>query len=453
MFLVGQLFRIVLLAVFVCVGSTIANAKEAAVDKVTTLCFGRFLIDLPAGAQIRELGQQSEFMFGQIKSERFEHGKVGFSKKMLERQADLQVGKDEDRFILVDSRALPLVNSHIFKLSKRLYTLTNFGFEAYRLTDDNVLFSMLERDFPEENIDSVLDRLQKRLLPNLRSRSHDEIPTQAGFCMKEGFIADDGSTYQFEEARMQINFKEWPDVWVSIYTQTVPKAGEQTLLQRVDSHPFTGVYATLARQIKTLRKGIHNVNGFKGEEILDLMPTDHGFKQHSFRWETLGAVKSIFAPSIVLEFESGTPLEGEPRRPTLTDDQAIKLYDSIVNSIRLRPTTAPSKSSASDVPKKPLGEQAITGRICPQTGWWQTNDAGVIADWRRRHFNEGERLPKALCHEDLSLWQKIKAERPIQPVAVVWQLVEYGEVPQAIAQEHPVQEVDSAKDVEPPTGG
>lgn len=313
-------------------------------SKVTTLCFGRFLIDFPAGAQIKELGQQSEFKFGRIKTELFEGGQSEFARKMLGRLAELRKGEDKDKFELTDSHELHSINAQIFKLSKKLYTLTNFGFEAYRLSSDNILFSMVERDFLEDKIDSVLFDVQTQLLPSLRFRRIDEIPQEPGFCIRDGFIPDNGGTYHFEEARMQINFKEWPDVWVSFYSQTVQKGGEQTLLQRVDSHPFTGIYATLAAQITKLRRGAHDVNGFKGEEVLDLMPTDDGFKQHSFRWEVPGKVKDVFSPSIVLEFRSGTPLEGKPRRPTLTDDQAIKLYDAIVNSIRLRPTMVPRQN-------------------------------------------------------------------------------------------------------------
>ena len=57
-----------------------------------------------------------------------------------------------------------------------------------------------------DKIDSVLQRLETRLLPNLRHRraaggGHaEEIPTEPGFCIKDGFIADDGKTPQYEDA-------------------------------------------------------------------------------------------------------------------------------------------------------------------------------------------------------------------------------------------------------------
>lgn len=447
-----QRMRIIGTAILFSFSQLSASAKEPAMNNVTTLCFGRFLLDLPAGAHIRDIGQQSQFMYGELRSEAFPTGVDGFKEKMATRELYARNGENpkDYKFERVVHTSVP--NTRIFVTSDDIFGQKLFRFEMYHWID-GFLFSLAQGPYEEEKIGPNVQGLETDVVARLRVRAHDEIPAEAGFCIKDGFIADDGIGKHFEEARMQINFKEWPDVWISIYSQTVPKGGEQTLLQRIASHPYTGIYATLARQIKTLRKGVHNINGFKGEEILEVFPTDNGFKQHSFRWETLGAVKSIFAPSIVLEFESGTPLEGEPRPPTLTDDQAVKLYDSIVNSIRLRPTTAPAKSSANELPKKPLGEQTITGRICPQTGWWQTDDVGVVTDWRRRHFKEGERLPSALRYLEPSLWQKIKGERPVGQSAVLWKLVEYGGAPQLAKQGLPPQEAGQVKDAEPPTDG
>ncbi len=407
-------------------------------NKGMTLCFGRFLIDLPSGMHIKEMGQQSSFMYGDIHAEPFSEGAEGFQKKMRLREADARIGKNPKNYRFENVIYTSIPNTRIFITSRDIFGQKLFRFEMYHWVD-GFLFSLAQGPYEEDKIGPNVRELESRLISRLQVRTQDEIPTDPGFCIKNGFIADDGLTEHFEEARMQINLQEWPDVWISFYSQTVPKGGEQTLLQRVASHPFTGIYATLAAQIKTFRRGEHDVNGFKGEEILDLMPTDEGFKQHSFRWETLGAVKNIFAPSIVLEFESGTPLEGKPRRPTLTDDQAIKLYDSMVNSIRLRPTTSPATTGADEPPKKPLGERAATGRSCPQTGWWQSEDEGVVAEWRRRHFKEGDVFPMGRRQGQPNLWQKVKGEQPVEQFATVWRLVEYGEAPQSAPESAPKQ--------------
>lgn len=416
--------------------------------KVTTLCFGRFLVDLPAGVHIKEMGQQSQFMYGEIVSEPFMGGVDGFEKKMAAREIDARAGKNPKNYKFDKIIHTSIPNTRILiTRDDDVFGLRLFRLEMYHWVDE-ILFSMTEGPYDQDHIWPSVEEIESEIVARLRGRASNEIPAEAGFCIKDGFISNDGSSYQSEEARMQINFQEWPDVWASFYSQTVPKAGDESLLTRINKGPETLLEKAY---IRTLRRGKHEVNGFKGEESLDLLPTEDGFKQHYFNWEALGAVKNIFAPILTLQFETATlPLHGPRPRPSLTDDQAIKLYDTIVNSIRLRPTTAPVKTGANDPPKKPVGELAVTGRACPQTGWWQCNDVDVATDLRRQHFKEGDVLPMALRRAPTGLWKKVKGD---QPVATIWQLVAYGEAPETAKQERKSVEAGVAKDVEPPTDG
>ncbi|MBJ7312824.1 T6SS immunity protein Tli4 family protein [Rugamonas sp. CCM 8940] len=434
------------LAVFISFESLAAYPKDVEMSNQNTLCFGRFLIDFPAGGKIKEIGQQSQFMFGDIHSDNFQGEIIDFTRRMDQREIKLRelTGKDDRVLIRTIS---PNQSTRIFVTKENVFGHVDFGFEAYKL-DKNKLFSLIHINFEEKIFyDKVLIRLSTDLLPNLRTRHLDEIPSEPGFCIKDGFIADDGSKYQFEEARLQFNFKELPDVWVAVYSQTVPKAGDDTLLQRMDKHPDTVLEKLY---IKTFRRQKHEVNGFKGEELLELLPTDQGIKQHYFHWEAAGAVKSIFVPLLNLEFESAVlPLKGPRPRPSLTDEQAIKLYDSIVNSIRLRPTSAPAKTGASDLPKKPLGELALTGRICPQTGWWQSGDEYVLPAKRRQYFKEGEMLPTVEWHGKPNVWQKLTGERPSQTMTTVWKLVEYAEAQRAAIEAEKPPAAPAAEDAGP----
>ena len=154
----------------------------------------------------------------------------------------------------------------------------------------------------------------------------------------------------------------------------VPKAGDESLLTRVYKVPETPLEKAY---IRTLRRGKREVNGFKGEELLDLLPTPGAIKQHYFHWEALGNVKDIFVPLLDLDLETATrPMKGPRPRPSLSDDQAIKLYDTILSTVRLRPTIAPVNTHVDEQPMKLLGERVATGRTCPQTGWWQSEDEG-----------------------------------------------------------------------------
>ena len=71
-----------------------AHAKDTAMTQPNSLCFGRFIVDLPEGAEIQDMGQQSEYMYGEIKSVPFDGGIGGFEKKMRQREAELKAIDD-----------------------------------------------------------------------------------------------------------------------------------------------------------------------------------------------------------------------------------------------------------------------------------------------------------------------------------------------------------------------
>lgn len=425
-----------------------AYSKDIVMNNITTLCFGRFLIALPAGSHIKEIGQQSSFIYGDIHSEPYAGGVDGFMKKMKQREEDAYHGNTPNHYKFLEMKMTSVPNTRIFIFNKDVFGEKLYRVEVYHW-NNGYLYSLQENSYDEKNIGDIVKGFETKIIAKLRPRAQDEIPSDPGFCIKNGFIADDGNMMHFEEARMQINFEEWPDVWAAVFSQTVPKAGDDSLLERLNKHPYTPAQQL---RIKTFRKGKHEVHGFKGEEIMELLPTEDGIKQHVFRWEAMGAVNDIFLPRLVLEFETATePPEGPRSRPSLTDDQAIKLYDSIVNSIRLRPTTGPDKNSRSEPPKTPLGELAATGRTCPQTGWWQSDDPSATAAGRQ-HFNAGDVLPKVMLDAEAGKWQTLKRQRGPHEMVTIWKLVEYDQVAPAVAQQKS-EDADAIDNTTPPSGG
>ncbi len=67
-------------------------------------------------------------------------------------------------------------------------------------------------------------------------------------------------------------------------------------------------------------------------------------------------------------------------------------------------------------------EPVVTGYACPQTGWWQCNEAGAISSERRQFIREGQIMPKVAIAGQPSLWQRVKGERPTWSTATVWTL-------------------------------
>jgi len=236
-------------------------------------------------------------------------------------------------------------------------------------------------------------------------------------------------------------------VLISVNSITITKLGEPKLLERVDSTPVPDALKGVAGLIKTLRKGNRTVNGREGEEILETYPTDLGFRTHQFRWEAQGTqIGEALKPTLIVEFESGMFKDdhGNPLRPNITDDQAIAIFDAVVNSIRLRPTSGTKVSSAVPSSTLPLGTLVQTGSICPQTGWWtcpEANGHEVVGGGRQR-FIAGSVMPVTTVLGSRNFADKLLGKQPQYNVNTTWQLVGFDPTNEADAEPTRTSDVD-----------
>jgi hypothetical protein len=404
--------------------SLICHAKEPYMSDTKTYCIGRYLIDMPADALIN--GQTYDYKYGRIESSSAGESEDSFAKEMDRRAADLKAGKHRKGYALTNvRRAGPTVA--IFQLSQQLFMGPSLGFESYRW-DGGHTFMLEQLGTMPARYESVLTDVQTSLLPNLHARGRDDIPAGPGFCLKDGFIANDGASPQFEDAAITFKFAQWPGVWVSIETMTVAKLGQPSLLQRIDKG-LPDAFKDLVNQIRVLRRGQRTINGRTGEEYLATFPTDAGYRLHQFQWEARGTeIGDGLTPTITVELESGMEREnGVPIRPRLTDDQAIALFDAVANSVRLRPVNHAKTSEVPDRPKAPLGTLAQTGTACPQTGWWTCPEAvaNEIEGGRRQRFEAGTTMPIVQVLNKQSLIERMTGRQQRYGVSTVWRLVAY----------------------------
>ncbi|PTB21100.1 hypothetical protein C9I57_10345 [Trinickia symbiotica] len=325
------------------------HAKEPYMSDTKTYCIGRYLVDVPADAEIN--GQSYDYKYGRIESSAVVD-EVGFQRQMAHREEELRAGKQKDGYKLKGVlRAAP--TTWIFELQQQLLMGPSVGFEAHKWIDGQA-FELAQEDTLDERYEQIITIVKTDVFPSLRARHAQEIPTEPGYCLKAGFIANDGRTSQFEDAAISFKFAQWPGVLVSIETMTVTKLGQPSLLQRVDSGEAPDAFRNLVSQIRLLRRGPRTINGRAGEEILSTLPTDGGYRLHQFRWEADGTeVSNGLKPTITVELESGMTQEnGVPTRPLLTDEQAIALFDAVANSVRLRSVTAAKAPEIQDSPVK-----------------------------------------------------------------------------------------------------
>jgi len=261
---------------------------------------------------------------------------------------------------------------------------------------------------------------------HLRLRGDNEIPGEPGTCIDGGFLP---LPFEYERVTLGVRLNEFLDVHLSIEVhknrdrlsesgalELMLKEGEEMAIQAGHG----GAYA----RIKTFRRGPRQLGAWKGFEMVARKPAyKDDTDAHEFRFQSLGAVHDPLQPRLDLRLDSGVKNNQTARvRPSLTDEEAIALWDKLIGTIRVRQpgdATAPAKVS--------LGTRKATGELCTQEGWWQCMDDDIIEGQVRRHFTAGESMPAAMLQGEPNLWHKLTSERPRRKAATVWELVGYDD--------------------------
>lgn len=401
------------------------EAKDLQMSDMKTYCVGRYLVDLPMDAEIN--GQSYRYELGQIGTNTSAQTTESFQQTMEAREAELKSGKQRGGYNLSNVRRQGM-STWIFEFEQKLLLGPSTGFEAH-VWDDGVTFSMEETGYEPLKFKEVLAELQTNVLSNLHARHPDDIPSQPGFCLKGGFIKNDGSHPHYESAGMSFKFAQWPGVLVTLQTMTVTRLGEMKLLQRMDSGPVPEAFKDLVRGIRFIRRGERSINGRDGEEMLSTVPSGNGYHLHDFRWEAHGTnLNDPLKPTVIVDLESGMRRgdDGAPVRPRLTDEQAVALFDAIANSVRLRPVDDAVSANMS-TPIAPLGTLARTGTPCPQTGWWTCPEAvaNEIEGGHRQRFEAGTAMPVAKVLPKRSFLERLSGRQRTHDVNTVWKLIAY----------------------------
>ncbi|MDR6586673.1 MULTISPECIES: T6SS immunity protein Tli4 family protein [Herbaspirillum] len=424
--------------------------NNSSAPSISTFCVGRFLIDVPEGSKL----SGADYKYDYLQIERLvQMSFEDFQRELSQKEKKLVAQKhDQDPSLLRTSRT-PDAASRVLSFWKFGRARGLIEVEGYRWIDGTQYFLKAQAGTspPVEGTMSreelVLGKME-RALTHLRPRLDTEIPTEPGYCFEGGFIAS--PEWESEEAGIDIDIAGHPDAFVSVWFYPLPmRKHDRPLLERMGGVlQFLG---RLATSVRVLRSGDRQVGPYRGQEHLATAPNSGGMRGHSFIWETEGE-GTLDTPALKIELTTGhRDKDGNPQKTKLTDEQAMKLWDEVLNSFRVRPTTDPQKTSQNNPPSsplRPLGELAGTGSICPQNGWWRCVDTGNVAGGRRRFFKAGETMPSVVLLGPPNLWQALRKKPPTYETKTVWTLVDYEE-----GADVPSSESDSASESVDTQGG
>ncbi|AVO62327.1 hypothetical protein C6Q18_19960 [Pseudomonas chlororaphis subsp. piscium] len=177
------------------------------------------------------------------------------------------------------------------------------------------------------------------LARNFRSREPNEIPTESGFCIDRAYIV--GSNFQTERFDLGVTFPDYPGAHFEFTSST--GAEEDRLLDRASG--FLAGAARMVLGIETLRKRERG-GAVPADEYL-LASTDKGQRIYTFAWEAQGKDGSITEPNISAALgvlERSPDSSGKlPAPPFKSDKEALALWDTVIDSIRLRPVSSATR--------------------------------------------------------------------------------------------------------------
>ncbi|AEG70715.1 T6SS immunity protein Tli4 family protein [Ralstonia solanacearum] len=422
-------------------------------EKTKTVCFGRFLIDVPATATV---------VFGPVSAndriERLpdEGDKLGeyVAKREAELKAQDRYGEKRDDLTRYKETLDGAVPGQKIVVGFKNFAGSFYKVESYiRLGHDLYIqeteapvepYKLASQESKKSVIASLSDAIEDLNVTarNLHARAEDGIPAAPGVCLDGAFLDDSSGWLTHETIPFGIRLKEFPDVHFSIQTirnqgSLIESSALEPRLKQAEENANRMGGGGWYRRIKMLRRSDRQIEGWTGYEALDHVPEQEDVSgHHDFKFMGLGHPTDPLKPELDVQMQTGVAdnMIGK-HRPSISDEEAVALWDKLTSTIRVRPVGGSGSGKAASnspqpphSPSTPLGELAATGRQCPQTGWWRCPDVGAT-DGGRRFIHEGQVMPKVAIVGEPTLWQRLKGDQPMWQTATVWTLVSYAPAP------------------------
>jgi hypothetical protein len=179
------------------------------------------------------------------------------------------------------------------------------------------------------------------LVSQLAARGRDEIPGGPGFCIERGLVTAPPSADQNESVTMFAGLPGHPDVAIVFSTKAGARP-ERRLIARSARALARQPYLVRAAFSK-LAEGERTINGVAGEELVMKVTEANLTTNLSFDWEAQGRADDVNAPLMTLELQTGLNARsgGRPVQSSLSEAALADLWRRISSSIRLRPVGRP----------------------------------------------------------------------------------------------------------------
>lgn len=302
--------------------------------RTKAVCFGRYVLDVPEEAQLI-LGYQE--MPAKIITHENAAGK---EKDLVEAfRNEKLIKRPAAEFTSIIAGPVPNSLVQRYFASPYLKSVGGEGIMSF-VPVGNHVFEFGWGSGDEESADQIISR-SADIARNLRARDNAEIPKGPGVCIDLGFIAE--TTGQFQEIfSAGVHFPSLPDVSFSVMSNkdasTDGPNGVGIIARHEAAMRDQGVVFPFDAGLTRLRMGKHIVNGWNGEEVLLRHNGKDGVMIHEFMWEAIGKTGDLRHPAAVgINLDTGVTANTKyATKGSLTDDEAVALWDKLLSSLRFR---------------------------------------------------------------------------------------------------------------------
>lgn len=311
------------------------------------ICFGRFIIEVPATAQvvwgpthvnweIVSYPGQSHRISSEIRS-KAEEFKGLKHRELPSAFVGVFDGPNAESKVVV---GYPSIDD---AYETRLFSFVRLSPHAFvqnaaALMTDNALLQPPDPKRYRKTLDEMQD-----IASRLRLRQDIEVPAEPGICLEAGFVPEADGRYH-EMTSIGFRFPEYPDVSFSITTTKTQRINpddslEAALKRGKMASEGSGLGGWFSR-IKTLREGERRMGDWEGAEKLARVPPQETGKpsSHEFAFRSVGVPKDMFRPYADVAMSTGVEQNTKGGlEPSLKDDEAVALWDRLTGSIRTRP--------------------------------------------------------------------------------------------------------------------
>lgn len=304
----------------------------AVTSGMNSFCMGHHLIDLPVGfSPMMPMSARFRLQMpnAPIVQVSFIDGKTSparFALAVQARRIEFMSKARNERNVLQDVPARG-ASAELFRI---LEIKDSYASELHFLVGESYLSARAESyEGRFDDVEASLDTFEKNVKTTVDAKNH------SGFCL--GSIEVLG-VYSTESTAIAFRNDARPDILITIDIDTYGLNEPGTLLERLSApNSLLQVFDT---RHQIIRQGDVEVAGMRGQEWLGSvrLGEERTEKQFGFAFETRRSIPGPAAPRIHIELDTGqSDPKGERHLNSLTDQQAIAMWDSIIGSIRARP--------------------------------------------------------------------------------------------------------------------